>query len=158
MKFYQLKGDPSPRYTGNLNASRKWRLPGVETCPVCDLQPEGYTMAQYPCVDLSGLPPEELKKLSDSWPVPREEFVRRRELVRPLVPPGAVLKPGAAFGPLQGTRLGYFGQLFIQNPEHVDVFRLADASTLIIANERLVDAVRRLELDGIVFNELERVL
>jgi uncharacterized double-CXXCG motif protein len=40
-------------------------------------------------------------------------------------------------------------------PEHVDIFRLADASTLIIANERLVDAVRRLELDGVVFKELE---
>jgi hypothetical protein len=37
----------------------------------------------------------------------------------------------------------------------VDIFRLADASTLIIANERLVDAVRRLELDGVVFKELE---
>jgi hypothetical protein len=36
-------------------------------------------------------------------------------------------------------------------PEHVDIFRLADASTLIIANERLVDAVRRLGLDGVVF-------
>lgn len=43
-------------------------------------------------------------------------------------------------------------------PEHVDVFRLADASTLISANERLVDAMRRLELDGVVFKELERVL
>ena len=29
------------------------------------------------------------------------------------------------------------------------------ASTRIIANERLVDAVRRLELDGVVFKELE---
>jgi len=242
MKFYQLRGDPSPRYTGNLNASHKWRLPGVEPCPVCDLQPEGHTMAQYPCVDLSGLPPAELKKLSDSRPVPREEFVRRRELVRPLAPPGAVLKPGAGFGPLQGTGSGYFGQLFLQNPwffcirhealerlqsagvrgllgcptqvrfrtrhapelrdiqlelhgrfhpdclppgeppcptcgvargysvpepywldaaslpEHVDVFRLADASTLTIANERLVESVRRLALDGVVFKELERVL
>ena len=40
-------------------------------------------------------------------------------------------------------------------PRHVDLFRLADASTLIIANERLVDAVRRLALDGVVFKELE---
>jgi uncharacterized double-CXXCG motif protein len=150
-----------------------------------------------------------------------------------------VLTTGAVFGPLQGTGLGYFGQLIMQNPwslcmrrealerlqdagvrgltgcptqvrfrtkhapelrdiqlevhgrfhpdclpppeppcptcgvargysvpdpywldatslpEHVDVFRLADASTLIIANERLVDAVRRLELDGVVFKERE---
>lgn len=40
-------------------------------------------------------------------------------------------------------------------PQHVDIFRLADASTRIIANERMVDTVRRLELDGVVFKELE---
>ena len=239
MKFYELERDPSPRYTGNLNASHKWSLPGVEPCPVCDLQPEGGTSAQYPCVDLSGLPPEDQEKLLDAWPVPREEFIRRRELVRPLAPPYAVLESGAAFGPLQGSGLGYFGQLVMQNPwslcmrrealeqlqsagvrgltgcptqvrfrtkhapdlrdiqleshgrfhpgclpppnppcptcgvamghsipdpyvldaatmpEHVDIFRLAGASTLLIANERLVDAVRRLELDGVTFKELE---
>ncbi|HEX8821630.1 MAG TPA: double-CXXCG motif protein [Archangium sp.] len=239
MKFYELERDPSPRYTGNLNASHKWGLPGIEPCPVCGLQPEGRTSAQYPCVDLSGLPPEEQEHLLDSWPVPLKEFIRRRELVRPLAPLGAVLKTGAVFGPLQGTGLGYFGQLIMQNPwslcmrrealerlrnagvrgllggptqvrfrtkhapelrdiqleshgrfhpdclppreppcsacgadkgyglpepywldaaslpEHVDLFRLADASTLLIANERLVDAVRRLELDGVVFKELE---
>ncbi len=239
MKFYELERDPSPRYTGNLNASHKWALPGVEPCPVCDLQSEGGTSAQYPCVDLSGLPLEDQEKLLDAWPVPREEFIRRRELVRPLAPPYAVLESGAAFGPLQGSGLGYFGQLVMQNPwsicmrrealerlqgagmrgltgcptqvrfrtkhapdlrdiqleshgrfhpdclpppnppcptcgvslghsvpdpylldasslpQHVDIFRLADASTLIIANERLVDAVRRLELDGVVFKQLE---
>ncbi|HYO51252.1 double-CXXCG motif protein [Archangium sp.] len=239
MKFYELERDSSPRYTGNLNAAHTWWLPGVEPCPVCDLQPEGGTLAQYPCVDLSGLSSEDQKKLSSAWPVPREEFIRRRELVRPLAPPYAVLESGAAFGPLRGTGLGYFGQLIIQNPwslcmrrealerlqsagvrgllgcptqvrfrtkhapelrdiqleihgrfhpdclppgeppcptcgvsrgysvpdpywldaaslpEHVDIYRLADASTLIIANERLVDAVRRLELDGVVFKELE---
>ncbi|MFY0562519.1 double-CXXCG motif protein [Archangium lansingense] len=239
MKFYELERDPSPRYTGNLNATHTWWLPGVEPCSACDLQPEGGTSAQYPCVDLSGLPPEDQKKLLDSWPVPREEFIRRRELVRPLAPSYAVLESGAAFGPLRGTGVGYFGQLVMQNPwslcmrrealerlqsagvrgltgcptqvrfrtkhapelrdiqleihgrfhpgclpppnppcstcgvamgysvpepywlnasslpEHVDIFRLADASTLIIANERFVDAVRRLELDGVVFKELE---
>ncbi|HEX8434027.1 MAG TPA: double-CXXCG motif protein [Archangium sp.] len=239
MKFYQLGRDPSPRYTGNLNAKHTWVLPGVETCPVCDLHSDGGTAAQYPCVDLSGLTSEDQKKLSSAWPVPREEFIRRCELVRPLAPPGADLKPGATFGPLRGTGLGFFGQLIMQNPwslcmrrealerlqstgvrgllgcptqvrfrtkhapelrdiqlevhgrfhpdclptrappcptcgavrdysvpdpywldatslpEHVDLFRLADASTLLIANERLVDAVRRLELDGVVFKELE---
>jgi uncharacterized double-CXXCG motif protein len=40
-------------------------------------------------------------------------------------------------------------------PEDVDVFRLADWSALIIASERMVDAVKRLELDGVVFRELE---
>jgi uncharacterized double-CXXCG motif protein len=196
-------------------------------------------MAQYPCVDLSVLPSAEQEKLLDSWPVPREEFIRQRELVRPLAPPYAVLTPGAVFGPLKGTGLGYFGQLLMQNPwslcmgrealerlqaagvrglvgcptqvrfrtrhapelrdiqleshgrihpgclppapppchvcnisrshprpdpywldaaslpEHVDIFRLDEASVPIIANERLVDAVRRLELDGVVFKEIE---
>jgi len=37
----------------------------------------------------------------------------------------------------------------------LDVFRFADWSTLIIASERMVDAVTRLELDGVVFRELE---
>jgi hypothetical protein len=37
----------------------------------------------------------------------------------------------------------------------VDIFRLAAASTLIIANDRLVDAVRRLQLDGVVFKEVQ---
>jgi uncharacterized double-CXXCG motif protein len=190
-------------------------------------------------VDLSHLPEEEQKKLSDPWPVPREEFNRLRDLVRPLVPPGAELETGTAFGPLTGTASGRFGQLFMQNPwslylrrealeklqaagvrglqgcpmnvrfrqknhpefldmqfelrgrfhpdclpeldppcptcgegkgfslpqppilataslpEDLDVFRLTDWSTLIIASERLVDAVRRLELDGVVFHELE---
>jgi uncharacterized double-CXXCG motif protein len=239
MKFYELERDPSPRYTGNLNASHKWGLPGIKPCPACGVQPEGRTSAQYPCVDLSVLPPEAQEKLLDSWPVPLEEFIRLRELVRPLVPPGAVLKTGAGFGPLQGTGLGTFGQLIMRNPwslcmrrealerlqtagvrgllgcptqvrfrtrhapelrdiqleshgrfhpdclpprappcpacsadkgysvpepywldaaslpEHVDIFRLADASTLLLANERLVDAVRRLELDGVVFKEVE---
>ena len=239
MKFYELGSDPSPRYTGNLNAAHKWMLPGVEPCPVCDLQSEAHTMAQYPCVDLSVLPPEEQEKLLDAWPVPCEEFIRRRELVRPLTPPYAMLGCGAALGPLKGTGLGYFGQLFMQNPwslcirrealerlqaagvrglvgcptevrfrtkhapdlrdiqleshgrmhpgclppayppcrvcnisrshprpdpywldaaslpEHVDIFRLDVASVPIIANERLVNAVRRLELDGVVFKEIE---
>jgi hypothetical protein len=40
-------------------------------------------------------------------------------------------------------------------PRHVDIFRLADASTLIIVNERLVEEVHRLDLDGVVFKALE---
>ena len=239
MKFYRVQQDTALSYTGTLNASHKWGLPGVQPCTSCGVGGEGSTAAQYPCVDLSGLPARELKKLSDSWPVPREEFVRLRELVRPLAPAGAVLKPGARLGPLEGTGSGSFGQLFMQNPwsicmrrealaqlqgagvrglqgcpvnvrfrvkdppalmdvqleskgrfhpeclplpdppcpkcghskgyklpdpywldaaslpSHVDVFRLEDASTLIIATERMMEAVRRLELDGITFQEVE---
>jgi uncharacterized double-CXXCG motif protein len=238
MKFYRIREDEAPRYTGNLNAAYKWMLPGVEPCSGCGLGRKG-TEAKYPCVDLSSLPVEEQKKLTDPWPVPYEEFVRRRELVRPLAPPSAQLQSGTALGPLTGTATGYFGQLFMQNPwslylrrealeklraegirglhdcplnvrfrqknhpelldlqlelrgrfhpdcipeiappcptcgedkgyplpqppilaaaslpEDLDVFRLADWSALIVASERMVDAVRRLDLDGVVFHELE---
>ncbi|HVG57633.1 MAG TPA: double-CXXCG motif protein [Hyalangium sp.] len=40
-------------------------------------------------------------------------------------------------------------------PKHLDVFRLADWPTLIFATERMVDGVKRLELDGIGFREVE---
>lgn len=239
MKFYRVGEDTSPRYTGNLNAVHRWILPGIEPCPVCGLG-EAITVTPYPCVDLSGLPEEEQTKLSDPWPVPFEEFVRLRELVRPLAPQGAELTPGTEFGPLTGTGAGYFGQLFMQNPwslyvrrealerllasgvrgmqgcpmdvrfrtkrppelmdlqlelrggfhpdslprevdppcptcgrdkglslptpivltagslpTDLDVFRLVDSPNVIVASERMVDAVRSLELDGVVFREIE---
>lgn len=40
-------------------------------------------------------------------------------------------------------------------PGHVDLFRLRDFPTLIIATERMVEAARRLELDGVTFQPLE---
>jgi uncharacterized double-CXXCG motif protein len=190
-------------------------------------------------VDVSGLPVQELKKLSNPWPVPFEEYFRLRDLVRPLAPPGAVLEPGTRLGPLTGTGSGYFGQLFMPEPwslylrreafeqlqtagirglhgypldvrfrvkrppellelqlelqgqfhpdclppdrkppcptcgneplklpdpiildaallpTELDVFRLKQGWTLIIASERLREAVQRLELDGVVFQELQ---
>ncbi|WP_224242065.1 SitI6 family double-CXXCG motif immunity protein [Hyalangium gracile] len=238
MKFYGLQQDPSPHYTGKLNADHPWGLPGVEPCPTCRTG-GGLIGLDHPCVDLSGLPPQELKKLSDPWPVPREEFARLRELVRPLAPPDAVLEPGATFGPLAGSGSGHFGQLFMQYPwalharrealarlqeagirglqgcpinvrfrvkrppellevqlqhhgqlhpdckpaapkppcptcgndflklpEHpilaieslpgaLDVFRLAEWALLIIATERFVETVQRLQLDGVIFQEME---
>jgi uncharacterized double-CXXCG motif protein len=238
MKFYRIREDNAPRYTGNLHAARRWVLPGIEPCAVCGRGGKS-SAAQYPCVDLSGLPEEEQKKLSDPWPVPFEEFARLRELVRQLAPPDAELESATELGPLTGTGSGYFGQLFMQNPwalyarrealerlqaaglrglqgcplnvrfrvkrppelmdlqlelrgqfhpdclpkdpdppcptcgrdkgyslpeppilaaaslpADLDVFRLAGWSSMIIANERMVDAVTRQELDGVVFREL----
>ncbi len=236
MKFYLMEEDPAPRYTGNLNAGYRWGLPGVTRCPTCGVG-GGVVGLQYPCVDITSLP--EREKLDEALPVPFEEFVRLRELVRPLVPEWALLEPGTTFGPLHGSASGYFGQLFMQNPwslcmhreaverlrelgirglqgcpptvrfrqknhphlldlqlelhggfhsdclppdlkppcatcghqrlkrpepmlldaaslpKDLDVFRLRQGWTNIIASERLVDAVRRLELDGVVFQELE---
>lgn len=239
MKFYRICEDKAPRYTGDLQAAHRWVLPGIEPCTACGLGP-AISTAQYPCVDLDQLPQEEQKKLSDPWPVSLAEFIRLRELVRPLAPPDAELEPGTELGPLTGTGSGHFGQLFMQNPwslyarrealerlkaegirglhgcplnvrfrvkrppelmdlqlelrgrfhpdclprdreppcttcgkdkgyslpeppilaagslpMDLDVFRLADASSMIIATERLVDAVDRLELDGVLFRELE---
>jgi len=39
-------------------------------------------------------------------------------------------------------------------PEHTDVFRLANFATVLVGNERFKDAVERLKLDGIRFEEL----
>jgi uncharacterized double-CXXCG motif protein len=239
MKLYRIDGDPASRHTGHLgNAAHKWGLPGVEPCPHCGTG-GGWAGIQYPCVDLSGLPAAELRRLSDAWPVPFAEFVRLREWVRPLAPKDAVLEPGTRMGPLTGTGSGSFGALYMPDwtlivradalthlrsagvrgleggplavrfrgknppelmelqlelhgrlhpdclpgprkppcqlcgsegavrlpetywlsvqtlPAHLDVFRLVDFPTLIIATERLVEAVRDLELDGVTFQELD---
>lgn len=39
-------------------------------------------------------------------------------------------------------------------PEHIDLFRLADWPPMIIGSQRFVEAVKRLELDGVAFREL----
>ncbi len=116
MKFYEATEDTSLGYTGDLDyAVHKWGLPGVQPCPTC--RAGGGTIGlEYPCVDLSSLPETELKKLSDRWPVPREEMSRLTELVRPFAPSWALLKPGALFGPITGKGSGRFGQLAMQNP------------------------------------------
>ena len=99
MKIYQVREDRTSGYTGFLNAASKWGLPGLESCPTCGSQ-GGVLGVDYPCVDLSNLPEQELKKLSNPWPVPFEEFDRLRKLVLPLMPEGApLLEPGTGFGP-----------------------------------------------------------
>ncbi|MFP2926645.1 double-CXXCG motif protein [Pyxidicoccus sp. 3LG] len=239
MKFYQAAEDASLGYTGDLDyAVNKWSLPGAQPCPTCR-RGGGTTGLHYPCVDLSSLPPNELEKLTAPSPVPLGEITRLTELVRPFAPSWALLKPGAAFGPLTGKASGRFGQLCLQPPwtlllrrealeqlqatgvrglqgcpinvsfrgksvpellelqlelhgrlhpdclppdqqppcptcgndtlklpksilldaaslpEHVDVFRMADAWTMVLVTERFVDAVARLGLDGVTFRELE---
>lgn len=39
-------------------------------------------------------------------------------------------------------------------PSHLDVYRLRDFPTVLIATERFVEAARRLELDGVTFQEV----
>jgi uncharacterized protein CXXCG len=154
-------------------------------------------------VDLTSFP--ERSAYEEFRMEPPDEFVRLRELVRPLVPPGFQLPPGTTLGPLVGTATGTFSSLyfyFVEMPlirrealeqlqaegirglrgvptelrfrqktqcgrdsftfpedpildaAHTDLFRLSDFATIFIATERFVDAVRRLELEGVVFREL----
>lgn len=233
MTFYWLREDKTARYTGETDAVHRWCLPGV-SCRECGAT-WGSAATLYPGADLSALP--ERASFEDPSPQPNEEFERLRELVRPLVPPGAPLPPGAQLGPLVGTARGTFGAFYYDFPwtvlvrrealeklqaagvrglkgfctelrfrqkqspellelqlerhgqlhadclplarpvpcsrcggggykrpphplldgatlpEDLDLFRLADTG-LMVASERLVEAVRRLELDGLTFEEL----
>lgn len=233
-RFYELLEDKVSRYTGDPRAVSKWSLPG-SYCSVCDATWVSVGVV-YPCVDLSALP--QRSEFEEARRVPIEEFERLRELVRPLMPPGALVHPGANLGPLVGTATGTFGAFFYDMPftllvrrealeklqsmgmrglrgcraqlrfrqrnppelwelqleyrgrlhpdclppsrmtpcsrcgpdgfmmpedllldaatlpKDLDLFRLADATGTIIASERLVETVRRLELDGVIFKEV----
>lgn len=234
-KVYELEPDKAAGYTGELHASHKWSLPGLDNCPGC-----GATWAttglQYPCVDLSGLPGS--SEYEEPRAEPLDKLARLTEQVRGVTPPGTLLMPGATFGPMTGWARGTFGQLYMQNPwtlcvrrealeqlqeagvqgllgcrlevryrgknapellelqleRHgrfhldclsekplppcprcgrethilpepyildaktlpatVDVFRLADWPTHILATERFVETAHRLALNGIVFREV----
>ncbi|WP_163866329.1 double-CXXCG motif protein [Myxococcus eversor] len=112
MKYFRVEQDLSSRYSGELNATHRWGLPGVEPCPLCGQS--GATLGlEYPCVDLSSLPRVELERLSDPSPVPLDELERLRQLVRPMAPLNAVLDAGTEFGPLTGTGSGSFGSFFM---------------------------------------------
>jgi uncharacterized double-CXXCG motif protein len=233
MHYFRIKGDSSSGYTGVIDGSHKWGLPGVIRCPVCKAT-WGDNSKAYPSVDLTSV--ASLADFEEARAAPIEEYERLRELVRPLLPPGAVLEPGAAFGPLVGRAQGHFGPLaspdpwwllvqrealeklqaeglqglkgcrtalrFRQRaspellelellpvgrlhpdclpsnrqppcarchrsgirlpksplldastlPDHLDVFRLEDISTVIICTERFVNACQHLGLDGLEFH------
>lgn len=110
-QFYWLREGRSPSLTGSLQAKHRWGLPGLH-CPACGATWAGSASA-FPGVDLTPLP--ERAAFETARPEPLEEFVRLRELVRPLVPVNAQLLPGAEFGPLEGTASGAFGQFFFQS-------------------------------------------
>lgn len=235
MRFYRLDSPEDWSYTGEVNANHRWGLPGTH-CPECDATWSNGTDS-YPCADLSGLPAA--KKLEEPYlEEDFEEFVRLRELVRPLVPAGVPLWPGTKFGPLVGSARGTFAQLFMPYawrllirreaveqlhtegirgleggrtqlrfrqrqapellelqikphgllhrdcipqgkgvpcarcgrygftlpdnpildraslPEHLDLFRLANFTTVIVASERLVEAIHRLGFEEVSIREL----
>jgi uncharacterized double-CXXCG motif protein len=113
MRFFLLEYVYDPRYAWECQADSKWGLPGV-CCPTCNIT-RGGPGESYPAVDLSGLP--EHKLFEEAWF--EEDFARfqhLRERVRPLVPPGALLEPGATFGPLIGSARGDFPPVVMQEP------------------------------------------
>ncbi|MCE9671558.1 double-CXXCG motif protein [Myxococcus stipitatus] len=105
MRLFELGRDldtTKGRERWSLHAKRRWELPGAE-CPRC-FHEVGIVGHDYPSVDLSELPQEhEYRKAREaSW----DEYVRLRDLVRPLVPAGALLLPGMGMGPLVGSVRG----------------------------------------------------
>ncbi|MCY1075442.1 SitI6 family double-CXXCG motif immunity protein [Archangium lansingense] len=104
MQYFVIEEDRSAGYTGFVDAVHKWGLPGVH-CPACDATwSAGFI---YPSVDLT--PVAALADFEEARPEPIEEYERLCELVRPLLPPGAILEPGSDFGPLVGKAQGRFG-------------------------------------------------
>ncbi|HYO51837.1 double-CXXCG motif protein [Archangium sp.] len=110
MSYFIVKEDKSAGYTGFVDATNKWGLPGI-ICPACKTTWSGCAKT-YPSVDLT--PVATLADFEKTRAEPAEEYERLCELVRPLLPPGAQLEPGAAFGPLVGKAQGRFGQ-FVSN-------------------------------------------
>jgi uncharacterized double-CXXCG motif protein len=119
MRYFIIEEDKSLGYTGFVNAGNKWGLPGVDTCPACKAT-WAATSKAYPSVDLTPL--AALADFVEARAEPIEEYERLRELVRPLLPPGAVVEPGSRFGPRVGNAQGRFGQ-FVSNYSHVLLVR-----------------------------------
>ncbi|HLM42698.1 MAG TPA: double-CXXCG motif protein [Myxococcaceae bacterium] len=119
MRYFIIEEDKSLGYTGFVNAAPKWGLPGVKDCPACKATWADISKA-YPSVDLT--PVAALARFERPGARPIEEYERMRELVRPLLPPGAVVEPGSCFGPLVGNAQGRFGQ-FVSNSSDVLLVR-----------------------------------
>ncbi|WP_309893258.1 double-CXXCG motif protein [Archangium sp.] len=106
MRYFKVKEDRSEGYSGSIDGVHQWGLPGLLNCPVCKTTWSGGAKV-YPSVDLT--PVTALADFETPRPEPIEEYERMCELVRPLLPPGAVLEPGTAFGPFVGKAQGRFG-------------------------------------------------
>ncbi|WP_257454576.1 SitI6 family double-CXXCG motif immunity protein [Archangium lipolyticum] len=106
MHHFRIRQDRSSGYTGRIDAVHKWGLPGILNCPACKATWSGGAKV-YPSVDLS--PVLALADFEEARAEPIEEYERLCALVRPLLPPGAILQPGAGLGPLAGNAQGRFG-------------------------------------------------
>lgn len=108
MNYFTLDEDKSLGYMGYIGCTHKWGLPGIIRCPGCKASWGGGAKV-YPSVDLS--PITALGDFEEPRAEPIEEYERLRELVRPLLPPGALVEPGTELGPLVGNAQGPFGAL-----------------------------------------------
>jgi uncharacterized double-CXXCG motif protein len=113
MDYFALEEDRSAGYTGEVDGSHKWGLPGLLHCPACNATWSGGSKS-YPSVDLT--PVATLADFEKARAEPIEEYERLCELVNPLLPSGAILQPGAEFGPLVGRAQGHFGPLVAPVP------------------------------------------
>jgi len=105
MQYFAIEEDRAAGYTGSVDAPHKWGLPGVRDCPGCGAT--WSSILSYPSADLTSV--AALADFEKARAEPIEEYERLRELVRPLLPSGAVLKPGTTFGPAIGTAQGRIG-------------------------------------------------
>ncbi|MCE9670756.1 double-CXXCG motif protein [Myxococcus stipitatus] len=105
MRYFELgptSETVAPKWRWSLAGKRPWRLPGTE-CPSCEAG--GATIAlNYPSVDLSELSEE--REYRRPRFAPWDEYVRLRDRALPLMPQGAVVRPGTAMGPLAGRLRG----------------------------------------------------
>jgi len=108
MDYFTLEEDKSLGYVAYIGCEHRWKLPGIRRCPVCTTTWSAGDKS-YPSVDLT--PVTSLADFEEPRAEPIEEYERLRELVRPLLPPGALLEPGSGLGPLVGKAQGPFGAL-----------------------------------------------
>ncbi|QRN96906.1 double-CXXCG motif protein [Archangium violaceum] len=113
MHYFIVEKDKSSDYTGIINGSHKWGLPGVISCPACKAT-WGDNSRTYPSADLTSV--AALADFEEARAEPIEEYERLRDLVRPLLPPEAQLDPGTALGPIVGSAQGRFGPLVSPDP------------------------------------------
>jgi uncharacterized double-CXXCG motif protein len=113
MRYFRILEDRASGYTGYIEGTHKWGLPGILRCPVCKSTWSGGSLF-YPSVDLTSV--ASLGDFEEPRAEPIEEYERLRELARPLLPPGAMAEPGAEFGPFIGKAQGRFGSLVAPFP------------------------------------------
>jgi uncharacterized double-CXXCG motif protein len=104
MNYFTIEQDRASGYTGYIDGTYKWMLPAI-SCPLCKATWGGGFA--YPSVDLT--PVAALADFEKARAEPIEEYERLRELVRPLLPPGAIPAPVTTFGPFMGWGRGRFG-------------------------------------------------